>query len=83
MSAGAGRSPKSWLNDACARERIVRTSFSHRDEIAAKAFVLSEIGLQVKAGGTEWGVLGNGDIEVRLSSGEVFHLGETIITRIA
>ena len=83
MSAGAGRPPKNWLGDACARERVVRPPFSHGDESAAKACVLSNIERQVKAGCAEWGVLRNGDIEVRLSSGEVFHVGAAIIIRIA
>lgn len=41
------------------------------------------IGGLIQAGHAEWVMLGNGDIELRFMSGEVFHLGETTVTRIA
>lgn len=47
-----------------------------------KARVMAWIGALIRAGHAEWGMLGNGDIELRFMTGEVFHLGETAITRV-
>ena len=47
-----------------------------------KARVMAWIGGLIRAGHAEWGLLGNGDIELRFLTGEVFHLGETAIRRI-
>lgn len=47
-----------------------------------KARVMAWIGELIRAGHAEWGILGNGDIELRFMAGEVFHLGETGITRV-
>jgi hypothetical protein len=49
----------------------------------AKGLVMLHIGQLVGNGFAEWVASGNGDIELTLSSGEVFHLGEESITRIA
>lgn len=49
----------------------------------AKAAVMAHFGRLVGAGLAEWHLLGSGDVEVRLASGEVFHLGDDTVTRIA
>jgi hypothetical protein len=58
----------------------VRPNLSHADP--DKALVMAWIGDLIRGGHAEWGVLGNGDIEVRFMTGEVFHLGEATITRV-
>jgi hypothetical protein len=47
-----------------------------------RTLVLSYIAELVQSGLAEWVALGNGDIELRLRSGEIFHLGKTAVTRI-
>jgi hypothetical protein len=49
----------------------------------AKAAVMSYIRKLVRLGLAEWVVLNNGDIKLALRTGEVFHLGEMAVTRIA
>jgi hypothetical protein len=48
----------------------------------AKAFVLRHIGQIVASGHAEWRPLENGDVELRLQTGEVFLLAETTIGRV-
>lgn len=48
-----------------------------------KTIVMDWIGGLITDGHAEWGMLGNGDIELRFMTGEVFHLGETTIMRIS
>ena len=52
------------------------------DADPAKALALGFIGRLVRAGHGEWRPLANGDVELRLSGGEVFNLAETTCTRI-
>jgi hypothetical protein len=49
----------------------------------AKAFVMSCVSRLVNDGRAVCILLGNGDVELRLPSGEVFILGDTSVTRIA
>jgi len=49
----------------------------------AKAAVMSYIRKLVRLGLAEWVVLNNGDMKLALRTGEVFHLGEMAVTRIA
>jgi hypothetical protein len=49
----------------------------------AKAAVMSYIRKLVRLGLAEWVVLNNGDMKLALRTGEVFHLGEMVVTRIA
>jgi hypothetical protein len=37
----------------------------------------------VRAGLAEWGVLGNGDVELRFMTGEVFRFSEELVMRVA
>ena len=48
----------------------------------AKALVMSHIRRLVSDGYAEWSLLDDGDVELRLLSGEIFHLADTTITRI-
>ena len=48
----------------------------------AKALVMSHLARLVSGGRAEWSLLDNGDVELRLLSGEVFFLADTTITRI-
>jgi hypothetical protein len=40
------------------------------------------VGLLVSEGHAEWRMLGGGDVELRLPTGETFRLGESALTRI-
>ncbi|MGX5827795.1 hypothetical protein [Mesorhizobium sp. 43Arga] len=51
--------------------------------IDAKSQVLAAIGKLVADGRAEWSRTANGEIELRLLSGEVFLLGEVAVTRVA
>ena len=50
---------------------------------AAKALVMSEIDSLVVSGLAAIVMLEAGTLELRLSTGEIFHLGEEAITRVA
>ena len=50
---------------------------------AAKALVMAEVARIVAEGGATIGTLGSGEVELHLATGEVFHLGEETVTRIA
>jgi len=49
----------------------------------AKALVMAELARIVEEGAAVIATLGCGTIELRLGTGEVFRLGETVVTRIA
>ncbi|PWJ94881.1 MULTISPECIES: hypothetical protein [Mesorhizobium] len=49
----------------------------------AKSRVMTAIGRMVDDGKAEWSLITSGDIELRLSTGEVFLLGEFDVTRVA
>ena len=49
----------------------------------AKALVMAEIAGIVVEGGAIITTLGSGTLELRLATGEIFHLGEGTVTRIA
>jgi hypothetical protein len=49
----------------------------------AKAFVLTYLAELIAGGHAEWHLLGNGDIQFVLHSGEVFLLAATTVVRIA
>ncbi|WP_246135609.1 hypothetical protein [Mesorhizobium intechi] len=51
--------------------------------IDAKSQVLAAIGRLVADGKAEWRRTATGEIELRLSSGELFVLGEVAVTRVA
>jgi hypothetical protein len=53
------------------------------DRDPAKAFVMAELGRLVEAGGASMVTLESGMRELRLATGEVFHLGHTAVTRVA
>ena len=48
----------------------------------AKTAVMSFARQLAREGLAQWTALGNGIVEVTLFSGEVFHLGETSVTRV-
>jgi hypothetical protein len=48
----------------------------------AKALVMAHIGQFVRDGHAEWTTLDNGDVELRLFSGEVFLLADATMTRV-
>jgi len=54
-----------------------------KDPDAAKAFVMAALARIVEEGGAMMVRLDSGTLELRLATGEVFHLGEDAITRIA
>ena len=49
----------------------------------AKALVMAELARIVEEGAAVIATLESGTIELRLATGEVFRLGETVVTRIA
>jgi hypothetical protein len=49
----------------------------------AKAFAMACIGQFVTNGHAEWHMLGNGDIRLRLHTGETYLLTEAVIVRVA
>jgi hypothetical protein len=67
-----------------ARERRKIGMFAKDDHqsVASKAAVMALIGRLVNDGVAELNRLTNGDIELSLRSGEVFHLNEAAITRV-
>ena len=48
----------------------------------AKALVMQHLGQLVTDGLAEWDMLDNGDIELRLNTGETFLLAETVLIRL-
>jgi hypothetical protein len=50
---------------------------------AAKALVMAELVRIVEEGAAVIATLASGTIELRLATGEVFHLGDKVVTRIA
>ena len=50
---------------------------------AAKALVMAELARIVEEGAAVIATLESGTIELRLATGEVFHLGDKVVTRIA
>ena len=66
------------------RERR-KSGTPHKNDRAGtnpKAVVMASVSRLVSGGLAEFGRLANGDIELRFSSGEVFHLHEAGITRV-
>jgi hypothetical protein len=49
----------------------------------AKEKVMTYLGQLVSDGFAEWKLLESGDIELRFQSGEIFHLADTALTRVA
>jgi hypothetical protein len=52
----------------------------HRDR--AKSAVMRHVAKIVESGHADWAQLGNGDVELRFATGEIFLLADTAITRI-
>jgi hypothetical protein len=48
----------------------------------SKALVMAKVGELVRNGLANWTVLENGDIELRLATGEVLHLGRTTVMQL-
>ena len=57
-------------------------SIKRRAADPAREFVMSYIPCLVREGLAEWSVLEDGDTELRLKSGEIFHLGKKMVMRI-
>ena len=57
-------------------------STNHHQEYSAKQLVLFAIGRFVREDEAALEMLANGEFELRLATGEIFHLGETTITRV-
>ena len=66
----------------CRTAAIADPLAKDEDADLARALVMGFIARLVRAGHGEWRPLDNGDVELRLSGGEVFHLAETTCTRI-
>ena len=49
----------------------------------AKALVMAQLARIVEEGAARIATLESGTIELRLATGEVFHLGDKVVTRIA
>jgi hypothetical protein len=60
-------------------EEVNRQSSSDAD---AKASVMDAIALLVDRGVAELTLLDSGDMKLKLHSGEVFHLGDIVVTRV-
>jgi hypothetical protein len=54
-----------------------------RDPDVAKALVMAELARIVEEGGAVIAMLEFGTLELRLLTGEIFHLGDKAVTRIA
>jgi hypothetical protein len=52
------------------------------DADPAKPAVMTYIGQLVRSGLANWAAMDNGEIELTLLSGEVFHLSEASVTRV-
>lgn len=63
--------------------KLAEDGAAPEDSDAAKASVLAEFAQIVGEGGARLAQLESGTLELRLATGEVFHLGEEKITRIA
>jgi hypothetical protein len=61
---------------------MARPVAKHASTNAAKTEIMAYLKLVLETGFARQAELGNGDIELTLLSGEVFHLSETSITRI-
>jgi hypothetical protein len=57
------------------------TSPAHADP--SKAFVIAQFWQLAADGLAEWSPMRDGNVELRLSTGEAFLLGNTFVTRIA
>ena len=70
--------------DGGANERCPRKALTNqrRPDTDAKVAVMEAVRRIVNSGAAELKPLVNGDIELKLHSGEVFHLGEVAITRV-
>ena len=66
-------------NEHCRRKALTN---QRRPDTDAKAAVMEAIRRIVNSGVAELKPLANGDIELKLHSGEIFHLGEVAITRV-
>ncbi len=75
---GRNRRARKANHDGKARSTVKRPS-NH----AAKTDVMACLRLIMWTGFARQAELGNGDIELTLLSGEVFHLGQTSVTRVA
>jgi hypothetical protein len=53
------------------------------DPNVAKGLVMAELARIVEEGGAVLATLESGALEVRLATGEIYHLGEETVTRIA
>jgi hypothetical protein len=77
-----GPGPKAWRETICGTPATRDSLRGHFETDAAKALVMSHIGQLVRDGDAEWSRLANGDVELRLLSGEIFLLADNSITRI-
>ena len=53
------------------------------DPVVAKALVMAALARITDEGGAVLAKIESGALELRLATGEIFHLGEGIVTRIA
>ena len=58
-------------------------SINRYHEYSAKQFVLFAIGRLARDDEAALEMLANGDFQLRLATGEIFHLSETALTRVA
>ena len=63
--------------------KLVEDGGAPQDPDVAKTLVMAELARVVEEGAGVMVALESGTLELRLATGEVFHLGETAITRIA
>jgi hypothetical protein len=66
-------------NERCRRKALTNQRRLDTDD---KATVMDAIRRIVNSGVAELTPLANGDVELKLHSGEIFHLGEVAITRV-
>ncbi len=50
---------------------------------AAKALIVAELARTAERGGAVIATFASGTLELRLATGEIFHLGQRTVTRIA
>jgi hypothetical protein len=83
MFPPGGRDAKTRRPKRCRSEATRDTVAGHLEADPAKALVMSHIRRLVADGHAEWDWHENGDIRLRLQTGETFRLADTTITRIA
>ena len=78
------RSPKlDGLRNGHRRQSRTFESGTTSQHLESKQFVMFALSRLFRDGCAKWRLFDNGEVELRVISGEIFRLGETTITRMA